>query len=72
VVTQLFSLTRESLKKRQIDTSWKARRAMSPTSLAQVLTSDPVAEAICWELWRQTGHRADTTEIVTRISGPTK
>jgi hypothetical protein len=46
-------LTRESLKKRQIDEVWKARRAISPTSLAQVLTSDPVAEAIRWALWRQ-------------------
>jgi hypothetical protein len=71
-VTQLFYLTRESLKKRQIDKSWKARRATSPTSLGQVLTSDPVADSIRWELWRQTGHRADTAEIVTRISGPTK
>jgi hypothetical protein len=49
-VTQLFYLTRESLKKWQIDKPWKARRATSPTSPAQVLTSDPVAEAIRWEL----------------------
>jgi hypothetical protein len=56
-VWRVYHLTRESLKKRQIDESWKARRATSPTSLAQVLTSDPVAEAIRRELWRQTGHR---------------
>jgi hypothetical protein len=65
-VGQLFYLTRESLKKRQIDELWKAKRATSPASLAQVLISDPVAEAIRKELWRQTGHRVDTAEI-TRL-----
>jgi hypothetical protein len=65
-VGQLFYLTRESLKKRQIDELWKAKRATSPSSLAQVLVSDPVAEAIRKELWRQTGHRVDTAEI-TRL-----
>jgi hypothetical protein len=32
-VNQLFYLSRESLKKRQIDELWKARRATSPASL---------------------------------------
>jgi hypothetical protein len=59
-VNQLFYLSRESLKKRQIDELWKARRATSPASLAQVLVSDNVAEAIRKELWRQTGHRGST------------
>jgi hypothetical protein len=67
-VNQLFYLSRESLKKRQIDELWKAKRATSPASLAQVLVSDPVAEAIRKELWRQTGHRIDTAEIVRLIS----
>jgi hypothetical protein len=57
-----------SLKKRQIDELWKAKRATSPASLAQVLVSDPVAEAIRKELWRQTGHRVDTAEIVRLLS----
>jgi hypothetical protein len=65
-VGELFYLTRESLKKRQIDELWKAKRATSPASLAQVLVSDPVAEAVRKELWRQTGHRIDTAEI-TRL-----
>jgi hypothetical protein len=67
-VNQLFYLSRESLKKRQIDELWKARRATSPASLAQVLVSDPVAEAIRKELWRQTGHRVDTAEIVRLLT----
>jgi hypothetical protein len=65
-VGQLFYLTRESLKRRQIDELWKAKRATSPASLWQVLVSDPVAEAIRKELWRQTGHRVDTADI-TRL-----
>jgi hypothetical protein len=47
---------------------WSTRRATSPASLAQVLVSDNVAEAIRKELWRQTGHRIDTAEIVRLIS----
>ena len=67
-VGQLFYLTRESLKKRQIDELWKAKRATSPASLGQVLLSDPVAEAIRKELWRQTGHRVDTAEIMRLLT----
>jgi hypothetical protein len=67
-VNQLFYLSRESLKKRQIDELWKAKRATSPASLAQVLVSDNVAEAIRKELWRQTGHRVDTAEIVRLLT----
>ena len=36
-VGQLFYLTRESLKKRQIDDLWRAKRATSPASLAMSL-----------------------------------
>ena len=67
-VNQLFYLSRDSLKKRQIDELWKAKRATSPGSLGQVLISDNVAEAIRKELWRQTGHRVDTPEIVRLLT----
>jgi hypothetical protein len=60
---ELFYLTRESLKRRQIDELWQARRATSPKSLATVLTSDSVTEAIRKELRRQTGQRVDGGEI---------
>jgi hypothetical protein len=67
-VNQLFFLTRESLKKRQIDELWKAKRATSPASLGQVLVSDNVAEAIRKELWRHTGHRVETLEIMRLLT----
>lgn len=60
---QLFYLTRESLKRRQIDELWKARRATSPQSLATVLASEPVLTAIRRELRRETGHRIEEAEI---------
>ena len=62
-VDQLFYLTRESLKKKQLDEVWKARRATSPKSLASVITSPPVVEAARRELRRQTGQRVEADEI---------
>jgi hypothetical protein len=46
----------------------EVKRVASPASLWQVLVSDPVAEAIRKELWRQTGHRIDTPEIVRLLT----
>jgi predicted type IV restriction endonuclease len=63
-VDQLFYLTRESLKKRQIDQLWKAQAATSPQVLAEVLTSEPVADQIRKELRRRTGHNASAADLV--------
>ncbi len=63
---QLFYLTRESFKKRQIDELWKAKRATSPRSLAVVLSSEPVATAVRKELRRRTGQNVGAAEI-TRL-----
>jgi len=61
---QLFYLTRESLKKRQIDELWKAKRATSPKSLAAVVGSEPVATAVRKELKRRTGQNLVTADII--------
>jgi hypothetical protein len=50
----LFYLTKESLRRRQIDTLWQAKRATSPKSLARVLCSENVVTAIRKELKRTT------------------
>lgn len=63
----LFYLTRESLKRRQIDELYLAKRATSPKSLAKVLLSEPVLQAIQRELRRQTGHRVDEAEVMTLL-----
>lgn len=68
-VNQLFYLTRESLKRRQIDELWKVRRATSPQSLATVLASASVLTAIRRELKRETGHRVEEAEIAELLRG---
>lgn len=60
---ELFYLTREAFKRRQIDELWKAKAATSPKSLATVVTSEAVAEAIRKELRRQTGRNVETKEL---------
>jgi predicted type IV restriction endonuclease len=62
-VDQLFYLTRESLRRRQVDEVWRARRATSPKSLAQVILSEPVMTVIRRELKRTTGHSIDQDEL---------
>jgi hypothetical protein len=60
---QLFYLSRESLKRRQIDELWRARRATSPKSLAAVLGSDAVTDAIRKELRRTTGQKVAGADV---------
>jgi predicted type IV restriction endonuclease len=62
-VNQLFYLTRESLKRREIDALWMAKRATSPKALAKVVMSEAVLNAIQKELRKQTGHKAEEAEI---------
>lgn len=59
----LFYLTREALKRHQIDELWKAKRATSPKSLAKVVLTPAVITAIQNELRRQTGYRVDPVEL---------
>jgi predicted type IV restriction endonuclease len=60
---QLFYLTRESLKRNQINDLWQRTRATSPKSLAQILLSESVIDAARKELKRKTGHRLEAEEI---------
>lgn len=60
---QLYYLTKESLKRRQIDLLWQAKKATSPTSLARVLCSDAVITAIRKELRRDTGQSVEPSEV---------
>lgn len=65
---QLYYLTKESLKRRQIDTLWQAKRATSPKSLAKVLTSENVVSAIRKELKRTTGQSVTDSEVVKLLN----
>ena len=62
-VDLFFYLTRESLKRNQINEVWKARKATSPQSLAQALLSDSVVSSIRKELKRTTGHKVEDQEV---------
>lgn len=62
-VDRLFHLSRESLRRRQIEDVWRAKRATSPGSLVTALLSGPVVEVVRRELRRQTGHLIDTAEV---------
>ncbi len=65
---QLYYLTKESLKRRQIDALWQAKRATSPKSLAKVLTSDNVVTAIRKELKRATGQSVTDSEVIRLLN----
>ena len=65
---QLFYLTRESLMHKQIDGVWQAKRATSPKSLAAVLRSQVVADAIRKELKRKTGQAITAKEVVQLLN----
>jgi predicted type IV restriction endonuclease len=65
---QLYYLTRESLKRRQIDSLWQAKRATSPKSLAKVLCAESVVAAIRKELKRATGQLVTEHEIVRLLN----
>ena len=65
---QLYYLTKESLKRRQIDALWQAKRATSPKSLASVLCSDNVVTAIRKELRRTTGQSVTDDEVVRLLN----
>lgn len=65
---ELYYLTKESLKRRQIDTLWQAKRATSPKSLASVLCSENVVTAIRKELKRVTGQSVTDVEVVRLLN----
>ncbi|MFI6792262.1 type I restriction enzyme HsdR N-terminal domain-containing protein [Nonomuraea sp. NPDC050383] len=60
----LFYLSKDAFKRRLIDDLWKARAATSAKSLAQVVLSEPVVDAIRKEVRRQTSHNAEPKDLV--------
>ena len=63
---QLFYISLESFKRRQIDELWKAKRASSPKSLAGAMVTPIVVDSIRKELRRTTGQNIEAVEI-TRL-----
>jgi hypothetical protein len=63
----LFYLTREAMKRNQMDELWKARRATCPKALGQLLRSPAVVESLRKELWKMSGHRLEADGIVALL-----
>lgn len=65
---RLFHLHRSSLKRATIDEHWKQQAATSPGSLAQVIQSPAVLDAIRKEIRRQSGYNPDTAAISAALA----
>ncbi|HVC75176.1 MAG TPA: hypothetical protein VND96_01535 [Candidatus Micrarchaeaceae archaeon] len=62
-VDKLFYLSKESMKRRQIDELWRMQAATSPRQLVAALLSKPVLVAVHREVWRRTRERVDEKEL---------
>lgn len=59
----LFYLSKEAIKRRLLDELWKAKAATSPRSLASIVLSNSVIEAVRKELRRTTAYNGDPSEL---------
>lgn len=62
-VNELFYITRESFKRRQIDELWQAKKATSAPSLATAILSPAVLDALRKEVRRSSGHVVTVDEL---------
>jgi hypothetical protein len=62
-VDKLFYLSKESMRRRQIDELWRMQAATSPRQLAVSMLSKPVLVAMHREIWRTTRERVDEKEL---------
>ncbi|WP_297540877.1 type I restriction enzyme HsdR N-terminal domain-containing protein [Amycolatopsis sp.] len=61
--SSLFYLSKDAVRRRLLDELWKAKAAIAPRSLAEVLVSDVVIEAVRKEIRRRTAYNSDVEEI---------
>ncbi len=64
---QLFYLSKESFKRRQIDDVWRQSAATSPRALLDVMLSEPVLEAARKELRRRAGYNVDPADLARMV-----
>ena len=57
----------ESLKRRQIDELWQARRATAPASLAAALMSQVMLDELRKEIRRTTGHNPEVEQLAEAL-----
>lgn len=61
---ELFHISREAMRRNQLDELWKARSATSARAVAAVLRGSAVVELVRKEIRRISGHRAEASEIL--------
>jgi len=64
---QLFYLSKESFKRKQIEDVWKQSAATSPKALLDVLLSAPVLEATRKELRRRAGYNVEPADLARML-----
>lgn len=64
----MFYLSKDAMRRRLLDDLWKIRKATSPASIASILKSDVVLDAVRKELRRRSGYNAEKTEIARVIT----
>ncbi|MEA2647222.1 MAG: hypothetical protein QOE92_2305 [Chloroflexota bacterium] len=65
---KLFYLSRESLKRRQIDDLWLTQAATAPKMLAAALLSDNVLAGLRGEIWRRSRRRVDSRDLARLLA----
>lgn len=60
---KLFYLSRDALKRRQLDELWKTKAATSPKSLGAALLSEPMLDALRKDVRRATGFNVEVAEL---------
>ena len=64
---QLFFLSKESFKRRQIEDVWRQSAATSPRALLDVMLSEPVLDAARKELRRRAGYNVDPADLARMV-----
>ena len=64
---QFFWLSKESLKRKQIEDVWKQSAATSPKALLELMLSEPVLEAARKELRKRAGYNLEVSDIARMV-----
>jgi Type I restriction enzyme R protein N terminus (HSDR_N) len=65
----LFHLSKEAIKHRLLDELWQEKAATAPRSLASIVLSDSVVEAVRKELRRQTSFNGEVDQLRQILAG---
>jgi hypothetical protein len=64
---KLYHLTKESMRRHQIDEIWRAAAATAPKALVEAILAEAPLDAIRKEIRRRSGHNADPSDLARFI-----